>query len=54
MIVNMVWRSIISIKFWKKTVNELRNESIFEIIQNGGIISKGDLYSKLITLLNLA
>lgn len=37
-----------------KKVNELRNEAIFELIQNGGVISKGELYSKLITLLNIA
>jgi len=44
----------VEIQKGRKIVQELRNESIFEIIQNGGIISKGDLFSKLITLLNLA
>lgn len=49
-----IFTDAIEIQKGKKTVNELRNESVFEIIQNGGIISKGDLFSKLITLLNLA
>lgn len=44
----------VEIQKGKKTVENMRNESIFEIIQNGGVISKGDLFSKLITLLNLA
>ena len=36
----------------KKDVSENRNESLFEIIKQGGIISKGELYNKFDLLLN--
>lgn len=36
----------------KKDISSKRNESLFEIIKKGGIISKGELYSKLEILLN--
>lgn len=35
-----------------KDISSNRNESLFEIIKKGGIISKGELYSKLEILLN--
>lgn len=43
----------VEINHGKKPVGEYRNEAIFELIKDGGIISKGELYSKLITLLKL-
>ena len=36
----------------KKDVSEKRNESLFEIIKQGGIISKGELFTKLDSLIN--
>jgi hypothetical protein len=36
----------------KKDLSENRNESLFEIIRQGGIISKGELFSKLDSLIN--
>ena len=36
----------------KKDLTEKRNESLFEIIKQGGIISKGELYTKLESLIN--
>lgn len=36
----------------KKDLTENRNESLFEIIKQGGIISKGELYTKLESLIN--
>lgn len=36
----------------KKNISNNRNGSLFEIIKQGGIISKGELYTKLETLLN--
>lgn len=36
----------------KKDVSENRNESLFEIIKQGGIISKGELFTKLDSLIN--
>ena len=36
----------------KKDVSENRNESLFEIIKQGGIISKGELFIKLDSLIN--
>lgn len=44
----------VSIQTGKKEVAANRNEEVFRIIENGGIISKGELYSKLITLINIA
>ena len=38
----------------KKVVSENRNEEVFKIIQNGGIISKGELYSKLMALIKVS
>jgi hypothetical protein len=37
----------IEIQTGKKIVNELRNDAVFDIIQKGGVISNGDLYSNL-------
>ena len=37
--------------FTKKDISEGRNESLFEIIKKGGIISKGELFSKFEALL---
>lgn len=42
----------VEIQKGKKDISENRNESLFEFIKKGGIISKGELYSKLETLLN--
>jgi hypothetical protein len=36
----------------KKDISEKRNESLFEIIKQGGIISKGELFTKLDSLIN--
>jgi hypothetical protein len=36
----------------KKDLTEKRNESLFEIIKQGGIISKGELFTKLESLIN--
>lgn len=36
----------------KKDLTENRNESLFEIIKQGGIISKGELFTKLESLIN--
>jgi hypothetical protein len=36
----------------KKELTENRNESLFEIIKQGGIISKGELFTKLDSLIN--
>lgn len=36
----------------KKDLSENRNESLFEIIKQGGIISKGELFTKLDSLIN--
>ncbi|SEQ10181.1 DUF6495 family protein [Flavobacterium urocaniciphilum] len=38
----------------KKEVPENRNEEVFKIIENGGIISKGELYTKLIALIKVS
>jgi hypothetical protein len=37
----------------KKVTENNRNEEIFELIKKGGMISKGELYIKLTTLLNI-
>ncbi len=42
----------VEIQKGKKDISENRNESLFEFIKKGGIISKGELYSKLEILLN--
>jgi hypothetical protein len=36
----------------RKDISENRNESLFEIIKQGGIISKGELFTKLENLIN--
>ena len=36
----------------RKDISSNRNESLFEIIKQGGLISKGELYTKLEILLN--
>jgi hypothetical protein len=36
----------------KKDLSENRNESLFEIIKQGGIFSKGELFTKLDSLIN--
>lgn len=38
----------------KKEVSDNRNEEVFKIIENGGIISKGELYTKLIALIKVS
>lgn len=42
----------VEIQKGKKDISHNRNESLFEFIKKGGIISKGELYSKLETLLS--
>ena len=42
----------IEIKKGKKDISEDRNGSLFSIIKQGGIISKGELFTKLEHLLN--
>jgi hypothetical protein len=51
---NNLFSDAVTIQTGKKEVAENRNEEVFKIIENGGIISKGDLYSKLITLINVS
>ena len=51
---NNLFTDVITIKTGKKDVNENRNEEIFKIIQNGGIISKGELYIKLTALIKIS
>ena len=51
---NNLFADAVTIQTGKKEVAENRNEEVFRIIENGGIISKGDLYSKLITLINVS
>jgi hypothetical protein len=41
----------VQIQQGKKDISEGRNESLFEIIKKGGIISKGELFSKFEALL---
>ena len=36
----------------KKDISENRNEALFQIIKQGGIISKGELFTKLESLIN--
>lgn len=42
----------VQIQFGKKDFSKNRNEKLFKIIEQGGIISKGELYKKLELLLN--
>jgi len=44
----------IMLKTGKKEVPDNRNEEVFKIIENGGIISKGELYIKLIALIKVS
>jgi hypothetical protein len=48
-----LYKETVEIQKGKKPVGEYRNEAIFELIQNGGMISKGELYTKIKTLLAL-
>lgn len=51
---NNLFTADVSIQTGKKEVTENRNEEVFKIIQNGGIISKGELYLKLTALINVS
>lgn len=51
---NNLFSNEVSIQTGKKQVSENRNEEIFKIIENGGIISKGELYIKLIALIKVS
>ena len=51
---NNLFSDAVSIQTGKKEVKENRNEEVFKIIENGGIISKGDLYIKLTTLIKVS
>ena len=51
---NNLFSDAVTIQTGKKVVTENRNEEVFKIIENGGIISKGDLFSKLTTLINVS
>lgn len=42
----------IDIQQGRKDISKNRNEQLFKIVKQGGIISKGELYTKLQTLLN--
>ena len=42
----------VEIKRGRKDISSNRNESLFEIIKQGGIISKGELFTKLDSLIN--
>ena len=46
-----IFSNEIEIQQGKKDISEGRNESLFDIIKQGGIISKGELFSKLESLL---
>lgn len=46
-----VFSDSVEIQQGKKDISEGRNESLFEIIKKGGIISKGELFSKFEALL---
>lgn len=46
-----IFSDSVQIQQGKKDISEGRNESLFEIIKKGGIISKGELFSKFETLL---
>lgn len=49
-----LFSDVVTIQTGKKEVAENRNEEVFKIIENGGIISKGELYIKLIALINVS
>ncbi|NHM02630.1 DUF6495 family protein [Flavobacterium difficile] len=51
---NNLFSNFVVIQTGKKVVSENRNEEVFKIIQNGGIISKGELYSKLMALIKVS
>ncbi len=51
---NNLFTADVSIQTGKKEVTDNRNEEVFKIIQNGGIISKGELYLKLTALINVS
>ena len=46
-----IFSDSVQIQQGKKDISTGRNESLFEIIKKGGIISKGELFSKFETLL---
>lgn len=48
---NNLFSSAVTLQTGKKEVANNRNEEVFRIIENGGIISKGELYIKLIALI---
>ncbi len=47
-----VFSDSVQIQQGKKDISEGRNESLFDIIKKGGIISKGELFSKFEALLS--
>ena len=49
---NNLFTDVVTIQTGKKEVAENRNEEVFKIIENGGIISKGELFTKLDSLIN--
>ena len=51
---NNLFTDVVTIQTGKKEVAENRNEEVFKIIQNGGIISKGELYIKLTALIKVS
>ena len=51
---NNLFTDVVTIQTGKKEVTENRNEEVFKIIQNGGIISKGELYIKLTALIKVS
>lgn len=51
---NNLFTDEVSIQTGKKEVTDNRNEEVFKIIQNGGIISKGELYIKLTALIKVS
>ena len=51
---NNLFSDVVTIQTGKKEVTENRNEEVFKIIQNGGIISKGELYIKLTALIKVS
>ena len=51
---NNLFTDFVTIQTGKKEVAENRNEEVFKIIENGGIISKGELYIKLIALIKVS
>jgi len=51
---NNLFTDVVTIQTGKKEVADNRNEEVFKIIQNGGIISKGELYIKLTALIKVS